>query len=163
MLGDISFHFWGNYRYARNHFDGYLLKKFPSFAFLKLRNIRHAINIQRRGELENQPAVSTQRSRYGVIGDLYRKFRRWIFIPPVPNHWEIGGVISEGVQGDQIAAIALTVSELDIFKNMSTSEKEAVELLRTYLGARSALKQSIGKIDWVIIDVSQNAMKVATN
>jgi hypothetical protein len=161
-LGEISFHFWGNYRYARNHFDGYLLKKFPSFAFLKLRNIRQAMNVQRRGKQDNQYNVSLRRSRYGVVGDLYWKFREWILIPPVPNHWEIGGIKSEGVRGDQIAAIALTVSELDIFNHLSTSEEEAAELLRTYLGAGHVRKERIGGIEWVLMDMPQNAMKVAT-
>jgi hypothetical protein len=154
MLGEVSFHFWGNYRYAGNHFDGYLLKKFPSFAFLKLRNIFHAMDMQRSGETENQAEVSPQGSRYGVIGDLYWRFRRWIRTAPVPHHWAIGGVMSEGVRGDQIAAFALTASELDVFSHLSTSEAETVELLRAHLGAGTAWKESIGGNDWVLMDSS---------
>jgi hypothetical protein len=158
MLGDVSFHFWGNYRYARNYFDNSLLQQYPSFAFFKLRNVRYEISQARRKEKhDNHPETSSVHSQYGVIGDMYWQFRGWLESPPPdPDHWKIGGILNEGVTVERVAVLAFPASELDEFNNLSESEDGAIELLRKYLGLGPARKEMIDGIEWVLMEGTSN-------
>ncbi len=39
QFGEMSFHFWGNYRYANNYFDSELLSAFPQYSYFMLRKV----------------------------------------------------------------------------------------------------------------------------
>ncbi len=76
-LGEASFHFWGNYRYAYSVFDDALLRAYPCCTLLRLRDIGAAASTASQTSARRQ-------SRYGKLGDMAWAFRKWLTQAPDP-------------------------------------------------------------------------------
>lgn len=138
-LGAASFHFWGNYRYANNHFDRQVLAAFPTYAFLRLRNI----------ERQNKPAgPPSPPSRYGKIGEFYRSLFR-----DRPYYRDLGGFYTGEAEGIQLAAMAFPDRELQEVPSMSLDDFEA--LVRRGFGSARLRKERIAGIDWIFLEVAR--------
>jgi hypothetical protein len=138
-LGAASFHFWGNYRYANNQFDRQVLAEFPTYAFLRLRNI----------ERQNKPAgPPSPPSRYGRIGEFYRDLFR-----DRPYYRDLGGFFTGEAEGIQLAAIAFPARELQELPSMSLDDFEA--LVRRGFGSARLRKERIAGIDWIVLEVAR--------
>jgi hypothetical protein len=138
-LGEASFHFWGNYRYANHHFDPLLLRWFPEYTLLRLRNIRRALD----DSLAAPPAIAT--SRYGRLGDLYWAMRRRLFTDR-EHYSRLGGLLSGG-DSVGISALAFPTEELDELPPMTPADLEA--RVGQWFGPSTMTRESVAGIDWL--------------
>lgn len=68
--GECSFHFWGNFRYAFNHYSWQLLQRYPNYTFF---DITTAVLRAHKENADEKPKGST----YGPLGDaIWRLINR---------------------------------------------------------------------------------------
>jgi hypothetical protein len=134
LLGEASFHFWGNYAYAREFFDEQLLKQYPEYTYLKLREVNRLI--------KHEPYSA---SSPGLLG-LWKK----LFPSPyyIPHNDEF---ITGESSGARISLLAFPKQELDAEKVLMS---DLLMLVRERFGEYVVIEREIGNIDWVIIVLS---------
>ena len=136
LLGKASFHFWGNYAYAREFFDEELLKQYPDYTYLKLREVNRLIT--------HEPYAA---SSPGLLG-LWKK----VFPSPyyIPHNDEL---ITGENSGAKISLLTFPTQELDTEKVLMP---DLLLLIRERFGEYAVIEREIGNINWVIIVLSQN-------
>jgi hypothetical protein len=142
--GEASFHFWGNYRYANHHFDPLLLRWFPDYTLLRLRNIRRMLD----DSLPTPPVIVA--SRYGRLGDLYWAMRRRLFSDR-EHYSRLGGMLAGG-DTVAITALAFPTEELDELPSMTATELQA--RVEHWFGPSTMTRESVGGIDWLFYTFS---------
>jgi hypothetical protein len=134
LLGEASFHFWGNYAYAREFFDEELLKQYPDYTFLKLREVNRLIT--------HEPYSA---SSPGLLGLWKKQFPSPYYIPHNDE------LISGESSGAKISVLAFPKQELEAEKVMMT---DLLRLVRERFGDYVVIERGIGNMDWVIIVLS---------
>ena len=134
LLGEASFHFWGNYAYAREFFDEELLKRYPDYTFLKLREVNRLIT--------HEPYSA---SSPGLLG-----LWKMLFPSPyyIPHNDEL---ITGESSGARISVLTFPKQELDAEKILMS---DLLMLVRERFGEYVVIEREIGNIDWVIIVLS---------
>ena len=140
FMGEVSFHFWGNYRYANSHFDSVLLRWFPQYTLFRLRNVRRLAY-----DSLDAAAVATVGSRYGRIGDLYWRFRHRLF-QDREHYSRIGGMLSGG---DSVAIIAIAFPEEEMDELPPMSEEELIARVGRWFDVPSVSHESVGGVPWL--------------
>lgn len=144
LLGEQAFHFWGNYAYAYDKFDGELLPQFPNYSFFKLRQVR---TILRQNEPGYQQPVGNPK---GILGLWQRVF---------PSPWT--GRNDEIVTGEneqvKVAVIAFPTRELLELQNNSFDS--LIQLVRARFGKVDVVEQNIQGIPWTIIILDEAGIK----
>ena len=143
LLGEASFHFWGNYRYAEDAFDRELLDAFPGLTFFRgLREMRIGhIGPERVGARRESPP----RSERG--GGPLRRLHEWMkrrFPPPVKTEEFFAGER----YGVTVAEIAIPSAEAEVETRHAPASR-LVGFLTAALRAPAAVeKERIGAIEW---------------
>jgi hypothetical protein len=143
-LGDLSFHFWGNYRYARGLFDEELLRRYPRVTFFG------GLREMARGRLA--PTASPdgpariQHSRFGPFGDMIWRWNRAGQIPERKQELFAG----ETAGGARLSQITIPTAEMDVELGPS-SESRLLTVLRERLGDVSVRKEAIAGRDWLFL------------
>lgn len=134
LYGEASFHFWGNYTYAREFYDTELLSYFPNLTFLKLRDV-HDLS-----SYSNEAA-----SAPGWLTLWKRLFPSPYYIPP--NSEMIMGENRE----EPISAIA--VPESEIYREGTTLD-ELSQLVTQRFGSYQVVERNIDNENWIIFELS---------
>jgi hypothetical protein len=140
-LGEPAFHFWGSYRYANQAYDGLLLRWFPRYTLLRLRNM---------GRTYQQATASestSSSSRYGRLGDLYWRIRKSLTTDR-PHYSSFPGLLAgEGTTGP-ITAVAFPEEELNEIQDMG--EGELVARLHRALGVLPPSRENVAGVSWLL-------------
>jgi hypothetical protein len=140
-VGEPAFHFWGNYRYANQAYDGLLLQWFPRYTLLRLRNMGRTY------QEAAAPASTSSASRYGRLGDLYWSIRKSLTTDR-PHYSSFPGLLAgEGATGP-ITAVAFPQEELNEIGDMS--EGELVARLHRALGVLPPSKEDVAGVPWLL-------------
>ncbi len=134
LLGEASFHFWGNYAYAREFFDEELLKQFPDYTFLKLREVNRLITHE-----------TYSASSPGLLGLWKNSFPSPYYIPHNDE------LVTGESGGARISVLAFPKQELEAEK---VKMSDFLTLVQEHFGAYTAVDREIGNLDWVIIVLS---------
>jgi hypothetical protein len=134
LYGEASFHFWGNFNYAREFYDTELLAYFPDLTFLKLR------------EIPQLPEYSEETTTTSNWLSLWKRlFPSPYYMPPN----------SEMVMGENreepISAIAVPESEI---YNEGTTLDELSQMVSQRFGAYRLVERTIDNQDWIIFELS---------
>jgi hypothetical protein len=153
LIGEESFHFWGNYAYARNYFDAAVLREYPHFAHLRLHD---AVAIAGRaadaseGSREEAPRVPG--SAFGWPGRLWRR------LFPRQEIYRLDELVSGTPSAPQVSLITLPHSELWEFEDVSGDPMEALmPLVEARFGPAVHRQEIIAGINWIVIEVANVA------
>lgn len=153
-LGELSFHFWGNSRYAGEAFNEELLQRFNGWTPLRLRHVVSAFNTaapptEAKAGVEAQTEPQTA-SKGGSVGSwlwaMYRAHR------PNNRHYEQGSLYVGQRSGLRVGLIALPYEEWRVESRSADVELLAREV-RQRLGLCTVERQQLGKDDWILIHV----------
>jgi len=134
LYGEASFHFWGNYNYAREFYDTELLAYFHDLTFLKLR------------EIPQLPEYSEETTTTSNWLSLWKRlFPSPYYMPP--NSEMIMGENRE----EPISAIAVPESEI---YNEGTTLDELSQMVSQRFGAYHIVERNIDNQDWIIFELS---------
>ena len=145
LLGEASFHFWGNYRYAEDGFDRELLAWFPRLTFFRgLREMRIGqIGPERTGTHRE----SSSRSKGG--GGPLRRLHEWLkerYPPPVKTEEFFAG----GQYGVRVAEIAIPTGEAEV-ETRHAPPSRLTAFVTAALGSPVAfVKERIGATEWTL-------------
>jgi hypothetical protein len=134
FLDEASFHFWGNYAYARELFDDELLDAFSAYSYLKVREVNRLVS--------NEPEV--------VNNPEFLSTWKQTFSSPyyIPHNDEL--VTGEG-KNIPLSALAFAQKDLE-------PEKVALEdlfgLVEERFGQYTLVEEDVGPITWVILLLS---------
>jgi len=156
VLGEASFHFWGNFNYANGLFDQMLLEGFRKYAYFRLREIDRIVR-ERYGEQEvasggngSERGQPIHRSKLYSLGRaIYRSWHKRFPLPSVNRSNEI---VAGERYGVKVSIIAF-VEEEGAAKLEKTNMSELLHLIQERFGPPRVWKESIEGIDWVIIAV----------
>jgi hypothetical protein len=156
LVGEASFHFWGNFNYANGLFDQVLLDGFPKYAYFRLREIDrivrerygdHRVASGGSGSEHGRPIRSSK--LYALGRAIYRFWHKTFPLPSVSRSNEI---VAGERYGVQVSIIAF-VEEEGAAKLETTNMSELLQLIQERFGPPRVWKESIEGIDWVIIAV----------
>ena len=156
LLGEASFHFWGNFNYANGLFDQMLLEGYPKYAYFRLRDINRIVR-ERYGEQD--AASGMNKTEYGQRrprSELYSLgraiYRSWYRTFPLPSVNQSNEIVAGERYGVKVSIIAF-VEEEGAAKLQKTNMSELLHLIQERFGPPRVWKESIEGIDWVIIAV----------
>jgi hypothetical protein len=155
LLGEASFHFWGNFNYANGLFDQMLLEGYHKYAYFRLRELDRIVR-ERYGEQDaasgvNKIEYGQRRPRsklYSLGRAIYRSWRNMFPLPSVNRSNEIVAGERYGVKVSIIAFWEEAGERLE-----GTTFPELLDLIQERFGPPRVWKESIEGIDWVIIAV----------
>lgn len=139
LFGEVSFHLWGNYRYANDTFDNELLSAYPDYSFFKLRYTNY---------VSNQLAAYSQ-PNYTEHLPIWGRLRRLVF--PRPCISQNGEIVSGELQNERISLIAFPAQQIIELQNKSIISLE--NLLNNRLGAITKQEISINGAQWYMFTV----------
>jgi hypothetical protein len=148
FLGEMSFHYWGNYRYGKDFFDKRLIEQFPNYTLFRLRSVGR----QYEEVLKSQRPENSGKSKYGKVGDLYWQAKGWIVNKVPPSYISDDGIVTGEQYGVQVSTIAYPESEIDEAHSMT--ESQLLALINDKFGLIRVQDQSIGDVNWVIISTA---------
>jgi hypothetical protein len=152
LMGEASFHFWGNYRYAGSVYDNLLLQEFPKYTYLRLRDIKAIATI------ENHPVSGNtrkekffqaiKRSRlYTIARSIYHRLQG-----PLP-YKKITEEIVTGESSEKTRISIIAFPESETVELGPITLEEMLTLVRSRFGPARMWKESIQKTRWVIISL----------
>jgi len=161
MLGEVGFHFWGNYRYAADYFDDFLIERFPHYTFFRLREIERLIreSVKGRGAPTTRLQASnnlTNRKVGGLHDRARRIYRWWHQVFPNPYGGKTSEIVTGEAYGVEVSSIAFPEVE-GRYELRGTTLPELLSLIRSRFGTPNVRTQSIQGINWVVIDVDKSA------
>lgn len=139
-FGEVSFHFWGNYRYGHDQFDEELLQRFPGHALLRLRDMARI----RDARLAAAPRGRAT-SRHGKLGDLAWEIMHWTS----PYRRELALVTGERVG---VRPSTLVFNESQLFELRGVALSAYVEALEKRFGPLRLEKKVIAGESWIILE-----------
>jgi len=155
-FGEMSFHFWGNYRYGYDWFDAELLRRYPGFTFLRFRDYARlpragaplpGIPAPAGRESENRPT-----SRYGWAGDLYWRVSHWLpraFPKTVSPYQRQLGLVMGEKSGIKPSVFAFEESQMFELRGIPLSSY--VRTLEDRYGALGLEKVTIAGEKWFVL------------
>lgn len=152
-FGEMSFHFWGNYRYGYDRFDAELLRRYPDFTFLRLRDFSR---LEETGERARETArISPERdtrrsSRFGWAGGLFWKTSGWLprAFPKTMSPYEKQlGLVTGEKAGVRAGAFVFEESQLSELRGRPLSAYG--RSLEERFGALPLEKQAIAGQTWL--------------
>jgi hypothetical protein len=141
-FGEVSFHFWGNYRYGHDQFDEELLRRFPGHALLRLRDMARI----RDAGLARAPRGRAT-SRYGKLGDAAWEIIHWV--PPYRR--ELALVTGEETR---IRPSTLVFAESQLFELRGVALPAYVEALERRFGPLRLERKVIAGEIWIILEAA---------
>jgi hypothetical protein len=150
-LGEASFHFWGNYRYAEGVFSGELRRAFPGMTWLHLRNIRHLY-----GDGSAVPPASGTSGRARWPAPLHGLLTRWSAyksrFPLFPRaRLELFAGESEGLLPG-LLAFPEREARLEVYDRLGLSRGELHAWLQARLGPLELRTELIGGTEWLLFE-----------
>ncbi len=139
-LGEVSFHFWGNYRYGHDQFDEELLQRFPGHALLRLRDMARIRDASLADAPRGRPT-----SRYGKLGDLAWEIMHWVS----PYRRELALVTGEDMR---VRPSTLAFAESQLFELRGVALQAYVEALEKRFGPLRLEKKVIAGERWIILE-----------
>lgn len=143
LLGEVDFHFAGNYEYGADYFDQTLLREYPNFTFFRLSQLPRLIEESTHGKPEpREPGAS-----FGRLGVIWRT----LFPSSVVTRTD--ELVAGENSGVKVSLIASPASEFyDRIEGIS--EDQVFALINQRFGKARKWKESIAGIEWVLIEVS---------
>jgi hypothetical protein len=140
-LGQMSFHFWGNYKYAFGYFNKALTQSYPEYTYFLLREATQA----EQNDLSTEEAPSTGESRFGGLGQfIWNTFGR-------SEDLKRGDEILAG-QDYQVCISTIAYPEAEEGSELvSMTRSDLLSVIRTQFGEPEVKKELIGGIDWILI------------
>jgi len=161
MLGEVGFHFWGNYRYAADYFDDFLIERFRHYTFFRLREIERLIRESVKGR--GAPTTSLQASNNLTnrkVGGLHdrasRIYRWWHQVFPNPYGGKTSEIVTGEAYGVEVSTIAFPEG-VGRYELRGTTLPELFSFIQSRFGTPNVRTQSIQGINWVVIDVDKSA------
>jgi len=150
-LGEASFHFWGNYRYAEGVFSRELRRVLPGMTWLHLRNIRHLY-----GDGSAAPPASETSSRARRPTALHGLRSRWTTFksrfPVFPKaRRELYAGESEGLV-PRLLAFPEREARLEVYDRLGLSRGELHAWLQARLGPLELRTEMIGGTEWLLFE-----------
>jgi hypothetical protein len=151
LLGEVSFHVWGNYMYANDYFDQLLIRKYPHYTFFRLREVRRLI----REKIEEQGMLGLMKKReprergssFGWLGRSWRK----VFPHPYPDR--TNEIVAGEKSGVRVSVIAFPEDEA-LHELGGVTQSELLSFIQERFGTPRVWKESIGGVGWLLISVS---------
>jgi hypothetical protein len=143
-----NFHYWGNYAYAGDEFDDELTESFPTYTFLRLREIDRVFD----EEFQAVPVVAEELRRGGILGIPHAVYRYWKGF--LPDDWRSHSseVFAGESNGLPISVVAYPVSWIPELQ--TATEDGLLTLIENRFGPARRWNQVVDGVDWVIIAVS---------
>jgi hypothetical protein len=156
LLGEESFHFWGNYQYACDTFDEELLQMYPDYAFFRLREVPRIV-LGERGvgaQADRGGSVHVPGSALGWPGRLWRTvFQR------TNDCRRSDEIVAGEFSGVQVSLIAIPKAEAKVELEgrglTEVTEPELIALIERRFGPAVLRRESIAGVDWILIEVSE--------
>ncbi len=139
-FGEVSFHFWGNYSYANDSFDEWLLERYPEYTLFRATEVQRLLT-------GTEPDKKEDRSE-----ERRRLLDYWYEVFPPPRHHErTDEVITGETHGVRVSLIAFPKNR--VIDLGETTLSQLLALIESRFGTATLWTQSIGGIDWVIISL----------
>lgn len=161
LMGEASFHFWGNYRYAGSYFDDELLDKFKGYSWLDLRDVQRgpepppgakATAAPRAGP---SPGVSGKTARPLWMSFLHRFHQWWLAMTAhCPAFPERPPMLFAGQdRGIRVGLLAFSEwsAETEVYQRLGWKESDLKARLERSLGPLNLWKERIGRREWVFL------------
>jgi hypothetical protein len=157
LLGDVSFHFWGNYRYGDSAFTEELLRQYPRYTYVRLREVGALLG----GGLPGVAAASEPGSGQpsGILRTLlHLASRAWHSLPwPHLVRPTVAVHAPELIQGEasgvKVGLIAIPEVEFMI-ECPGRSLDDLFSLVRSRIGTPTLRRETIDEVAWLLITVA---------
>jgi len=155
LLGEASFHFWGNFNYTSGLFDRMILERYPKYAYFRLRDIDRIVR-ERFGKQEAAGRANTSeygqhnpRSRLYSLGRVI--YRSWRAMFPQPSVNKANESVAGERYGIKVSIIAFWADAGVRIEKATMSE--LLYIIEERFGAPRVWQETIEGTDWVIIAV----------
>jgi hypothetical protein len=154
-LGEVSFHLYGNHNYGDGVFDEALLKRFPKYAYFRLREVDTIFKTENSypsiAKDSVDPAPKQTKSKlYIMMRDLYFS---WLSHFPQRTRKKSNELVDGEQFGLRISIIAFPTDNLD--RLGETSVSDLLKLIENHFGPCRATLKSLEGVQWCIIFISQ--------
>lgn len=162
LLGEASFHFWGNYRYAENKFTEELRREFPGLAWLHLRDIRY---LYEDGRLLKQGTPASERIWWRA--PMHDALQHWLALkrrfPAYPKMQpRLFSWVGDG-QVPDVLAFPEREAQQELYGRFGLSRGELHSWLEARLGPLDHWTERIGGTEWVFLARTQSGPAPVTS
>lgn len=166
-MGAVSFHFWGSYRYAKGYFDDELLRAFPGYMWLHLRDIpalarARVVSGQKTTTVASEPvpAIPAFRRPYwkAPLRLAYRSFRTFKRARPAfpAQRVECYSGETRAVTPGLFALPAVEASA-EVYSRLGWSHTDLRDFLATRYGPLEVWTETIAGCEWVFFARTRHA------
>jgi hypothetical protein len=152
-LGEESFHYWGNYKYAGNAFDEMLAQRYPETTFFRLREVRPILS----GAYAADPAAAASSAARPAPGSAFGwpgRAWRWLFPHENPAAGRPDALVADEASGTGVSLIAFPADE-GTEELAGVSEAALLSLVQQRFGPASLRRETIAGVEWVLISIAR--------
>jgi hypothetical protein len=144
VSGEVSFHMWGNYRYASETFSAELLRQFPAWTTLRLRDVCKPTAVAS----GRSDGVGRKRTKYGAAGEWF--WRTLMGRGPYKRRVDDGALFAGEAASERVALLAFRQAEWEAECPAAPIQKFA-ELSEPHVGPTDIEERDIFGQRWVFV------------